>query len=223
MRPGEIHVTNRAVPWTELVGAIGEERLAEVRTSLAERGTDGLDRDAFLLDPAAVNLLRDLVPEGAPVEAVIAWAALLHMMYVAWARDWPVASVSADALRAALERPSGLAPRTPPAVCYVQLPERLVWAEPEPGAPHEPMDGIFLVAGQRLRAVAVLGLRSGRDGFTTMESDLALPAAAPGTREGGSVPFASLLPGGDLARLIGVASPHELGALALLALATAEG
>ena len=216
-------MTARLLPWTELLNAIGEARFEEVRASLQARGTDDLDRDAFLLDPAAVNLLRDLVPEDAPVEAVIAWAALLHMMYVAWARDWPVAPIDAERLRAVLALPSDLAPRTPPAVCYVQLPERLVWAASEPGAPHEPMDGIFLVAGERLRAIAVLGLRSGRDGFTTMESDLALPAAAPGARDDGSPPFASRLPGGDLARLFGVASPHELGALALLALATAEG
>jgi hypothetical protein len=146
------------------------------------------------------------------------------MVYACWARDWPIAPTSADALRAALARPSHLAARTPPLACYVQLPERVVWAEAEPGQPHEPLDGIFLTAGPaRLRAVAVLGLRSGRDGFTTMESELALPADAPGMREDGSFPFASRLPGGDRARLIEVANAHELGALALLALAAAGG
>lgn len=216
-------MTARLLPWTELLAAIGEARFEEVRASLQTRGTDDLDRDAFLLDPAAVNLLRDLVPEEAPAEAVTAYAALLHMMHACWARDWPLASVGPELLRVALTRTSHLTPRTPPTVCYVQLPERLVWAEASPGEPHEPMDGIFLVAGARLQTVAVLGLRSGRDGFTTMEGDLALPAAAPGAREDGTPPFASRLPGGDLARLLGVANPHELGALALLALATAEG
>ena len=213
----------RPLPWTELLSAIGEARFAEVRASLGAHGTDDLDRDAFLLDAAAVNLLRDLVPEDAPVEAVTAYAAVLHMVYACWARDWPVAGVSAEALRAALAGASLLAPRTPVTACYVQLPERLVWAAPSPGQPHEPMDGVFLVAGERLSAVAVLGLRSGRDGFTTMESSLALPASAPGTREDGSPAFASPLPGGDRAQLIGVVNAHELCALALLALAAAGG
>jgi hypothetical protein len=198
--------------------------MVQVRASLRARGTDDLDRDAFLLDPAAVNLLRDLVPQEAPVESVVAYAALLHMIYVCWARDWPIVSVGAEALRATLTRTSHPEPRTPPLVCYVQLPEQLVWAQPDPGQAHEPADGVFLVAAHgRLRALAVLGLRSGRDGFTTMESELALPLGAPGPRPDGSVPFSSLLPAGERARLLSIADSHELAALALLALAAGGG
>jgi len=219
---GDTGVTTRRLPWTDIVAAIGEERLAEVRSSLRARGTDDLDRDAFLLDPAALNLLRDLVPDDAPLAAVNAYGALLHMLYVSWARDWPIAPVEADRLREELARPTGLASRTPPVVCYVQLPERLVWAEGEPGQAHEPLDGIFVVAGpERLHALAVLGLRQDREGFTTMESELALPADAPSQRADRSAPFASMLPAGERARLHSVANPHELGALALLALAAA--
>lgn len=217
-------MADRTLPWSELLAALGERRLAEVAEALTQAGTDALDRDAFLLDAAAGRLWRDLVPEDAPAVAVTAYGALLHMLYVAWQRDWPVSRPGEEALRAALAVPAALESRTPPAaVCYVQLPERLVWAEPEPGAPHQPLDGVFLVAEpQRARALAVVGMWPGRAGFTTVEAALALPAPAPATRPDGSLPFASVLPAGDRAGLLSVVTEHELVALALAGLRVCE-
>jgi hypothetical protein len=132
--------------------------------------------------------------------------------------------VDADSLQVALAspQPSPLAPR-PSTGVYVQLPPRIVWAEPEPGAVHEPLDGIFLLVHEgRAMALAVLGFHELREGFTTMEADLRLPAPAPGPRTTGTAPFASVLPGGDLAGLWSVVDTHELVALALLGLEAAE-
>jgi len=215
---------SRALPWTELVSAIGEERFAEIRDALAAAGTDDLNGDAFILNGTVANLLRDLMPEDAPADAINAYGALLHMLHVCWARDWPVVTISAERLRDALPRTTHHAPRTIAEVCYVQLPERLVWAEPAPGEPHEPLDGVFLVArSERADALAVLGFRAARDGFTTMEGAIALPSPPPPARAGGLPPFTSTLPGGSQARLISLVDAHELCALALLAVEVAAG
>lgn len=213
----------RPLPWTALVQALGEKRFEEIREALAGAKIDALERDAFLLNGTVGQLLRDLVPEDAPAESVNGYGALLHMLYILWERDWPVTRVSAEKLRAALDSPTPLTLHPTPFLSYIQLPERLVWAEPERGAPHEPVDGFFVVAASTsVRVLAVLGFRAEREGFTTIEGGLELPAPAPGLRPDGTPAFTSLIPGGLRAKLFSVADPHESAALALLALAAAE-
>lgn len=214
----------RASPWTRLAEAIGDPRFEEIRADLVARKITDLDRDAFLLNGVVGALLREMVPEEAPADAVIAYGALLHSVYCCWARDWPVATVDATRLRASLStlHTSPFAERSPLAV-YIQLPPHLVWAEPTPGSPHEPLDGVFLlVHGDRAMALAVLGFHELREGFTTMEGDLRLPAAPPAPRPDGTPPFSPALPGGDLAKLVSLVDTHELASLALIALAAAE-
>ncbi|MBI1722808.1 MAG: hypothetical protein HYR48_02740 [Gemmatimonadetes bacterium] len=214
----------RLFPWTALVEALGEQRFEELQRALGEVKIEPLERDAFLLNGAVGRLLRDLMPEEAPAEAVTAYGALVHALYLLWERHWPLARVTEPKLRAALESITPYPLTASPLVSYIQLPERLVWAEPEAGAPHEPIDGFFIVArAERLRALAVLGLHAHREGFTTVESETTLPAPVPGPRPDGSPPFASVLSGGDRAKLFSVTDAHELAALALLALAAAEG
>lgn len=210
----------RPLPWTDLVRAMGEEHFGEIRESLAASKIDDLDRDAFLLNGAAGALLRDLVPEDAPADTINAYGALLHMLYCAWARDWPLITVSADALHLAL---AGILPisHTPdfPLVAYIQLPERLVWGEPVKGDSHEPLDGVFVIAThEQVHALAILGYRVDREGFTTMEGAIELPAPAAGARERGDAAFASTLPGGAKAELISVVDEHELATLVMRAI-----
>jgi hypothetical protein len=214
-------MTARALPWTELFTAIGEERFVEIRTSLAASGMDVFVRDAFVMNGAVGQLLRETMPDEAPAETVNAYAALIHMTYLAWAAGWPVRTASEAALRAALSDPSPLS-HSPalPRISYLQLPPNLVWAEPVAGEPHEPMDGAFVVtAADHVHVLGVLGFRSGRDGFTTMEGAITLPAPTPGPRPDGRAGFASTLPAGERAGLFSVVDEHELAALALLALA----
>lgn len=215
-------MTTRALPWTELFTAIGEARFVEIRTSLAAAHMDVFVRDAFVMNGAVGQLLRETMPEEAPAETVNAYAALIHMTYLAWAAGWPVVSVGEDKLRAALAAqaapPLSHSP-TLPRISYLQLPPNLVWAEPVAGEPHEPMDGAFVVtAGDHVHVLGVLGFRSGRDGFTTMEGAITLPAPAPGPRPDARAAFASTLPAGERAGLFSVVDEHELAALALLAL-----
>lgn len=216
---------SRALPWTAVMEVIGEQRFEEIRAVLGREQVDAADRDAFLLQGVVGGMLRELMAPDAPPEAVNAYGALLHMLYLCWSHGWPVAQVAADALRAATAAPAPATPdpgsRTP---IYIQLPERMVWAEPVRGAPHEPVDGAFLsVAGGCATALAVLGFREEREGFTTAEAAVTLPAPLPPPRSDGSPPFASLLPAGERAGLLSVADEPELVALVLLALETSPG
>jgi hypothetical protein len=215
---------NRPLPWTDLFEAIGEERFTQIGEALTAAKVDAFDRDAFLMNGAAGQLLRDLMPEDAPAETVTAYGALIHMVYLASSAGWPVTEVSAEALRARLASAPPLASplSSPPHLTYLQLPPSLIWAEPAAGEAHEPMDGAFaLVREDRVHVLGVLGFRAERAGFTTMEGAIRLPAPPPGEREDGRPAFASTLPAGEKAGLISVVDEHELCALALLALSAA--
>ncbi len=214
----------RPLPWTALVEALGADSFEAMRAALAKAATDAADRDAFLLDGAVGRALRDLVPADAPADAVTEYGALLHALYLHWDAGSPGRSLERDAAAALLSAPPARIEDVPaPRAVYVQLPERLVWAAPAPGAPHEPMDGLFLLrAPGRCRVLAVLGFRPDRQGFTTVAADTPLPPRlAP--RPDGSRPFATVLPGGERMGLFSVTSPSELAVLALLALAAAPG
>ena len=213
----------RPYPWAALVDALGDARFEEIRASLAGRGVDPVDRDAFVLDPGVGRVLRDLVPDDAPAEAVTSYAGLLHALYLHWAAGRPVRAPDRERLRARLAGPP--APPPPPdGTVYLQLPERLVWAEPAPGAAHEPLDGVFVTASPRaVRVLAVLGFRPGRAGFTTVEAASPRPVPTVPARAGGTAPFATVLPAGERMGFLSVTSEAELVALALLALAETAG
>ena len=213
----------RPFPWTDLVEALGDGRLEEIRGELDKAKADPYDRDAFVLGAAAGRLLRELVPDDAPPEAMTAYAALLHALYAHWLAGRPVRAVPRDRLQAALAAPSRPA-TSGDTTCYLQLPERLVWAAPAAGAAHEPMDGLFVMTTPaRLRVLAVLGFRQGRDGFTTVEASAPSLATIAPVRADGAAPFATVLPAGERMGFYSVTSEAELAWLALLALAVADG
>ena len=213
----------RPYPWTELVEALGDGRLEEIGGELAAAGTDPYERDAFALVGAVGRLLRELVPDDAPAEAVTSYIGLLHALYLHWAGGRLVRPTSRERLSAQLETP--VTPPVPePGACYLQLPERLVWAAPSDGTAHEPLDGLFVVATpSQIRVLAVLGFRREREGFTTIDATAPLPAPDLSTRADGSAPFASVLPAGDRMGFHSLTSETELIWLALLALAEAPG
>jgi hypothetical protein len=211
----------RALPWTDLAEAVGEKPFADIREALTAGPVDAASRDAFLLVGPAGALLRRLMPGDAPAEQVNEYGALLHALYRHWDAGRPVRAVDRAALGRALDDFTPLGrPPSAPAVLYLQLPERAVWAAPESGAAHEPLDGCFVdVAASAVSVLAVLGFRPERGGFTVVEASAPFPVAPPGPRPDGSAPFASTLPAGERAGLRSVVSPRELVALALLALA----
>jgi len=214
----------RPLPWTALIEALGEGNFKAIRAALGKAGADPFDRDAFLLDGAVGRVLRELVPADAPAEAVTQYGALLHTLYLHWAHGSPVRALERAAASALLAAPPARVPALEgPVVAYVQLPERLVWAAPAAGAPHEPMDGVFVLHSQRgSSALAILGFRPDRQGFTTIEAEGPVPPPL-AARPDGSRPFATALPAGERMGFFSVTTAPELMLLALLALAAAQG
>jgi hypothetical protein len=211
----------RPLPWTDLIEAVGTKRFEDIREAVTAGRVDAANRDAFVLVGPAGALLKELMPDEAPAQAVTEYAALLHLLYLHWDAGQQVRQLDRAALEGAL---ADLAPlRRPPAapgVCYVQLPERAIWAEPNPGEAHEPLDGYFVqLSASAVTVLAILGFRPERGGFTIVEASAPLPLGPLVPRPDGSAPFANVLPAGDRMGFRSVVSPGELVALALLSVA----
>lgn len=193
----------RVLPWSSLVDAIGEARLAEIRAALEQDRVDAWGRDAFLLHRAAGALYRELVPEDGPPDAVTAYGTLLHMIYLMWLAGWPTRTMG-----------DSQPPDEP--IVYLQLPERRYWAQRDDAEPHEPIDGVFVLSRGHHRSLqAVLGMHEFGDGFSTIEAEVEWPLEPPGPRDDGSAPFAPRMVGGDRAGLHSVVNAAELAWLCL--------
>ena len=207
----------RTTPFELAFGTDAEERFAQIRASLAAAGLDPEDRDAFVLDREVVSFLRELVPEGVG-EAVAQHVALLHHAFRYWSEGgWIVRPTRTRMTELLGEAGSVSVPGAAPAVpraWYVQLPERLVWAELAPGEPHEPLDGLFVTswpAGGYF-VLAIFGLHPGRTGFSVVDAD-GYPVDEL-IRADGTAPFAPVLPGGVAAGLYSIVGEEELLELA---------
>ena len=199
----------RISPFDLVFGELAEERFPGLRASLAGSGTAATDRDAFLLDRAVTEFLRELVPEDAPPESLHEFIAVLQHCFLFWDGGRDVRVVANTDLPHA-----PFAPRAPGRASYLQLPSHLYWAQLEPDAPHEPLDGFFVHPhGHGIRALGIFGLHPERPGFTVAEVSGPRPAELP-RRADGSAPFAPLMEGGQAAGLRSVAGARELLALA---------
>ena len=161
-------VTTRLTPYDLVFAPMAEERFPPIRTGLAAAGSDPLDRDAFLLTPEAAQLVHDLRPDEGLGEEIDRLAALVHHAFLFWDAGSEVVTVDRGVMNRLLDpqpAPLSLPPATVP---YVQVPERLIWAQALENQPHEPLDGWFahLAPRGRLRALAILGLHPDRMGFT---------------------------------------------------------
>jgi hypothetical protein len=206
----------RPTPFDLAFGADAEERFPRIRASLAEAGLDPGDRDAFVLDREVASLLRELVPEEGVGPAVSQHVALLHHAYEYWSEGGWIVRPSRSRMKDLLEEAAGHAGSDPitPRAWYVQLPERLVWAELAEGSPHEPLDGMFVRAwpGGGFFVLAVFGLHPGRSGFSVVDADGYPPERA--LRADQSPLFAPVLPGGVAAGLYSIVAEEELLELA---------
>lgn len=207
----------RPTPFDVAFGAEAEERFPRIKESLAAAGLDPDDRDAFVLDREVVSFLRDLVPEQGVGPAVAQHLALLHHAYLYWAAGGWIVRPTRERVKELL---GGIRPVGPPAepaapgACYLQLPERLVWAEIAQGEPHQPLDGLFVRSwpGGGFFVLAVFGMHQERMGFSVVDSD-GYPEDDL-IRADGSAPFAPVLPGGLAAGLFSVIGEEELIELA---------
>lgn len=206
----------RPTPYDVAFGPLAEERFARIRASLAETGRDPHDLDAFVLDREVAGYLRELVPEEGIGEAIEQHLALLHHAYLYWVEGGWLLRPSRERTGRLLadQAPAEDRPPAAPRAYYVQVPERLLWAELGPGEPHQPLDGLFVRPWPEggYFVLAVFGLHPGREGFSVVDLD--------GYREGpleradGSALFAPVLPGAAAAGLYSLVGGEELLELA---------
>lgn len=209
---------NRPTPFEIVFGELADDRFPALKASLSAAGIDPYGRDAFVLDRAVTELLRDLVPEDAPTESLHEFIAILQHSYLFWDAGRSVAEAdrriggSADELQRAISiRPSAHPTIRP---LYLQLPSHLYWGQLEPDEPHEPLDGFFVHRWKDgIRALAIFGLHPERPGLSVAEVGGA-PSAPLAPREDGSLPYAPRMEGGAAAGLRSIADNDELLVLA---------
>ncbi|HXV85633.1 MAG TPA: hypothetical protein VD793_02985 [Gemmatimonadales bacterium] len=209
---------SRLHPFDLAFGEAAETGLAGIHAAHA----GALDRRRFLQLESVQRLLDEFGPQAdTPLQAALMeeFGVLLYAAYHFWAAGRVTVDVSLESV----ERAAGGEDHTrelPTGAWYLRLPEHRMWAQIAPDAPHEPLDGVFLVsppAAGDLTVVAVLGLRPDRPGFsqiavTAAREDL----AAAGAHRPGRL-FAPVMEGGERAGFRSVTTEGELVYLARLA------
>lgn len=217
---------SRPTPFELVFAELADRHFADIRAEAEQRNQDLRDRGQFASLPTVQRILGEMEEPALVEEAPDAAAEYLSVLYAAfhfWADGHPLYAIDRATLEERLHR--GLSGRPPPVrgACYVQLPERLVWARIDANAPHEPIDGLFVVAGPHGReftVVAILGLRAERGGFSQITAVTAPHEFTTAHAEARHPLLAPVMEGGDRMGLKSVTSAADL--LLLASLATAE-
>lgn len=207
-------MSTRATPAALLFADCAAETWPAVRRELEELGRPATDRDAFLMTRAAVQLVQRLRPEGGFGDAIDEVVALAHHAWLAWAAgdlSWRLGRAACRRLLAEPGADDG--PDAPVSACYIQFPERTVWATPVAGSPPEPLDGLFLAPSGdgSLLVLGVFGLHPSRFSLSLVEVGGVRPRGL--RRPDGTPLFAPVLAGGDRAGLFSLTGAEELLAL----------
>lgn len=200
----------RPSPFDLAFDPLAEERFPAVRDSLVRNGGDPRDRDAFLVTPEVVQLVRDLRPVEGVGEAIDQLVAFIHHAYLFWDAGRPSVSIPAEQLDAFLGPAADQVENGAAIPFYAQFPERRIWGEVLQGEPHEPLDGCFVdqAPDGALRVLGVFGMNRERDGFSVVEATG--PRQVNLARLDGSPLFAPVMPGGEAAGLRSIAGGEEL-------------
>lgn len=193
----------RLSPFDLVFGRLADERFPPLRTAL--EGVEATDRDVFIMEREAIQLVRELRPDDGIGEAIDQLVALVHHAYLFWAAGSVVVQVGAEVLDRDGAKGDILAP-----AWYARFPERRVWAQVVEGAAHEPLDGCFAhrLGGDSLRVLGVFGLHADRPGFSVVEVSGPRPQGL--ARESGEPLFAPRMEGGAAAGLRSIAGEEEL-------------
>lgn len=213
----------RLHPFEHAFGDLVATGFIEIREEALAARRDLKDRAHFVSTPGVQRLLNELESPDLLDAHPEAAGEYVTSLYVAF-RFWDAGRHTVRPSRAYLEAAMASTvdrdrPRVPYGACYVQLPERWIWAQIDPDGPHEPLDGIFVVEdamGRDLSILAVLGLREDRPGF----SQVAIAAVPDDLRAAAAEhpDFTPTLKGGDEAGLRSVTTAAGLLHLAALAL-----
>jgi hypothetical protein len=199
----------RLTPFDVVFSDLARDRFPEIRASLEAASVDPRNRDAFLLDRNVVQVLRDIVPDEGVGEAVDQHVALLHNAYLFWHAGQRVIRLTREQTEQLVAQREVDGARVDDQTIYVQFPERTLWAQINEGAPHEPLDGVFVSpVDSQVRVLGIFGMHPDRIGFSVAE--VSGPRLATDVREDGSSLFAPLLSGGAAARLFSVDGAPEL-------------
>lgn len=221
---------SRLKAFEDVLGDWAEERFQEIRREGEASGLETTDRNEFKKLPAVTRLLDELGAGESGAAALEEYATFLYVSYRYWLGGRNSFEVSLQHLERLLSGAGEAAGRreaeVPRGACYFLLPERLFWAQIQTGAPHEPLDGLFLVSDRERREItvlAVLGLREERMGF----SQVAITAPAEDFYDARLAvrdpPFAPVMEGGLHGGVHSVVSEGELLYLGYLALTTLGG
>ena len=213
----------RLHPFDHAFGALAATRFIEIRDEAQAEHRDLGDRAQFVSVPSVQRLLSELespdLLEAHP-EAAGEYIAFLYVAFRFWEAGCHTAQPSRAHLEAAMAAAAvGDRPPVPHSACYLQLPERWIWAQIDPDGPHEPLDGIFVAEdsmGRDLSILTVLGLREDRPGF----SQIALTAVPDDLRAAAAEhpDFTPMLDGGEAAGLKSITTTAALLHLTALAL-----
>jgi hypothetical protein len=184
-----------------------------IKQAFEQKSLDPADRDAFLLIPEAVTLLRELRPEEGIGEGMDYLVALAHHCYLTWdagSLTVPLAAQQTDDLLAPAA-PAATDDRDAPKAYYAQFLEHRIWARVVDDEAAEPLDGCFVHAAPdaSLRVLGIFGLRPERHGFSAVEAVGPRPLAA--ARADGTALFSSTIGVGRLNSITGGDELLELG------------
>jgi hypothetical protein len=196
-------MTARTHPYDLVFNAELEGRLDAISAEAAERDVDTRNPDRLGLLLSAGELLRELMPDDAPAEAIQQVARLIYHCYHYRANGKQNFQIEEAVLRELLATGFVAGPgqvRPPADAGYVMLPRNRVWSRITEDAHAEALDGFFFSDDWVL---FVLGLMSGRPGFSIMEVDTAraeaeVTSVAELKARVDGEDFANVLPGGEL-------------------------
>jgi hypothetical protein len=205
----------RLSPFDLVFAELANEQFPAIQEAFAQQDAEVMDRDAFLMNRAAVSLVHQLRPDEGLGAGVDQLASLVHQAYLYWRHGGWTFRVGRDTIIGLLAtgtRESEARPRA----YYLQMPHGLLWGQLGEGEPHQPLDGCFVAwgPGSRVQTLGVFGFHPDRSGFGVVEAGgvvdrlQPLPATPP--------PFTPAMDGGQQAGLYSVNHSGELVHLALL-------
>ncbi len=203
----------RPTPMDLVFSRLAATAFPAIQKAVEQRGIDPTDRDAFLLIPEVVTLMRDLRPEEGIGEGMDFLVALGHHAYLAWdagSLTVPLAVGDTEALLSATT-PTIPGLRDAPRAYYAQFLEHQLWARVIDDEAAEPLDGCFVHSTPpgALRVLGIFGLRPERLGFSAVEASGPRPDSL--ARPDGTPLFASTLGDGHLYSITGGEELLELG------------
>ena len=210
---------SRISPYELVFAGEVEAQFERVREEATSSRVDVTDPSVFVTFSSVQRILEQIESPQLLADNPAAAGEYHILLYVGF-RFWDAGKVVKEVVQLPDAVPEGWC-EVPRGACYLRFPERRFWARIDQQTPHEPLDGVFVAQSSCLRqlsALAVLGLRAERGGFSQI-SVTAAPEDLVAARHVSRTPrFAPTMAGGAEAGFKSLASLGELLLLTQLAL-----